>query len=138
MCQCLFHDKLLNMTAEKKDINLSTLTEVFTKAIENGLTTKEIKKTAKLKGPLKEKNTAKRQKYIRIALLGGIIAVLIGIRLPKEAFQKPTKYMKLMVQDVIYSEDSSCLIVNNEATIEITRKPVDCSICKGISSVRKS
>lgn len=121
------------MSNKKNNFDISEVSDLFTKALDDGLKANDIKISAKLRRDLKEKNTSKPG-YQRIVILGTIIAVLLALRISKDAYNDPVKYLKGLGREV-YSKDSQCLLTNHETTIEITRKPVECSICDGITTM---
>ena len=112
------------------------LAGLFTNAITKGLKHDDIKEAANLqKKSLHVKNVQPPRNIKMTLLVIGLIGILLALQVPKTYRNKPIHYLKQGFFSRVFDPRGSCLIMNSEYTIEITRKPAKCEMCEGTSEV---
>jgi hypothetical protein len=113
------------------------LAGLFTNAITNGLSHGDIKQAANLhkKKSLRIKNVQAPRNIGVTLLVICIVVVLVALQIPKPLRTTPMLYLKSRFVNRVFDPKGKCLVVNSDYTVEITRKPAKCDICKGITQV---
>ena len=109
------------------------LNELFTTALEHGLKNEEIRKTVPSKS-LKPKHEYAPTSYTKCLAVLGLVAVLLALRVPREAKGDYLNYYKIKLQDY-FSIDGVCLVSNSDLTLEMVRPSINCKICHNFTEV---
>ena len=109
------------------------LNELFTTAVEHGLKDDEIRKTVPSKS-VKPKYEHPPTSYSKYLIVIGLVAVLLALRVPKEAKGAYFKYYKVKLESY-FAMEGDCLVTNSDLTLEMVRPSINCKICHNLTEV---